>query len=411
MKRLAWFIAKKERAEHKSSQNIMVHIATAAVAVSIAVVVITLAIIFGFKEEISVLVSGTTADVTISNPYGRRQPENYPIYDSKELQNLISSDVNICQIERYAVRNAIVRGKDGASGIMIKGVDSEADLKLFTKRLKEGNLPRMEETRRKEVLLSQSLASKIGATAESRVEILLMEGDTPRREVFKVCGIYHSVFGEEGEALALTDIRNVQKLNGWEPSQISGYACRLHDSNISEECADITNLRLMHEYNGEEDIAATSSREEHAIIFGWLETHDVNATVILAIMLVVAIFNIVTALLILVLERTRIVGILLSLGMQNKTIRRIFIHHAAHITFRGVVAGNILALGLLLLQKYLHIVKLDETGYLLSEVPVSLGAGWIVAINILFILIILVVTHLATAIVGRIKVADAIKYS
>ena len=128
-------------------------------------------------------------------------------------------------------------------------------------------------------------------------------------------------------------------------------------------------------------------------------------------MLIVAIFNMVTAMLILVLERTRMVGILKSMGMQNRTIRRIFAHRALRIIARGVVIGNILALALLLAQKYLHLIKLDEEGYFLSEIPVSLGAWWIVATNLIFVLIILAATYLATSIVGRIKVAEAIKYS
>ena len=394
-----------------SSKNMMVHIATAAVAVSIAVAVISLSVIFGFKEQITSLVSAVTSDITISNPQSQRQPEHHPINDSDTLRNLILSDANVSYIERYAIRNGIVRGKEGAAGIMLRGIDKDADIGLFSERLESGSTPRFEEARRKEVLLSQSLASQIGASTDSRIEIIIIEGDTPRRELFKVCGIYRSALGEEGSALALTDIRNVQKINGWLPSQITGYACRLDNSDLSIESADILNLRLLHEYEGEENIAATSSQELHADIFGWLETHDINATVIRSIMLIVAIFNVVTALLILVLERTRMVGTLKSLGMQNKTLRRIFTYQAAQIIIRGAVIGNIVAMVLLLAQRYLHIVKLDESGYFLSEIPVSLGAGWIVAINILFIAIILTITHIATAIVGRIKVADAIKYS
>ena len=394
-----------------SSQNAMMRIATAAVAVSVAVVIISLSVVFGFKSQISALISGTVADITVASPYGERASERYPINDNAALRDLIASTGNIAHTERYALRSGIVRGEDGAMGILLKGVGEEADTTLFAERLVEGAMPRFEEARRKELLLSQSIAEKIGAKCDSRIEILLLEEDTPRREVFKVCGIYRSALGDTGAELALTDIRNVQKLNGWESHQISGYACRLHDSEFSIQSADILNLRLMREYEGEESIAATSSREKHADIFGWLETHDINAVVILTIMLVVAIFNIVTALLILILERTRMVGTLKSLGMQNSTLRRIFTYRAAQIIVIGTAIGNALALALLMIQQHLHIVKLDETGYFLAEVPVSLNGGWIVGINILFVAIILLVTHLATSIVGRIKVAEAIKYN
>lgn len=407
MRNLAQYIASRST----SSQNAMVRIATAAVAVSIAVVVITLSVILGFKEQISALVSGTMADITISNPYGERQPEQYPISDGEAMRTLLASTGNVAHIERYALRSCVVRGEESAMGLALKGVGDDADLALFAERLEEGIMPRMEETRRKELLLSKSVAEKIGAECDSRVELLLLEGETPRRELFKVCGIYRSALGETGAELALTDIRNVQKLNGWDSSQISGYAVRLYDDGLAYESANIINLRLMHEYEGEENLFAVSSQERHADIFGWLETHDVNAMVILTIMFIVAIFNMVTALLILVLERTRMIGTLKALGMQNGMLRRIFTHRAMRIVALGTAIGNVVAIGLLVVQKYLHLVKLDESGYFLDEVPVALNAGWIVAVNILFIAIIFVVTHLATSIVGRIKVADAIKYN
>ena len=244
MKGLAWFIAKREIADGGTSRNVMVHIATAAVAISIAVVIISLAILFGFKEQVSALISGITPDVkvTVLEINSKQQPELYPINDSPELRGLITSSSEVSQIERYALRNGVIRGEDGAMGIVLKGVDSEANVALFASRLESGAMPRMEEARRKEILISEQLAKKIGAQTDSRVEILLMEGEKSRRELFKVCGIYRSTLGEEGCALALTDIRNVQKLNGWEASQISGYGCRLADSQFSEFCAAEINM-------------------------------------------------------------------------------------------------------------------------------------------------------------------------
>ena len=393
------------------SNNAMVHIATAAVTVSIAVAIISLSVILGFKKQISTLVSGSVSDITVSDPFAERQPEQHPISDSESLRTILVSTANISHTERYALRSCVIRGEQGAVGIALKGIGNEADTKLFSERLESGAMPRIEEARRKEILLSKSVAEKIGATTDSRVELLLLEEDTPRREVFKVCGIYRSALGETGAELALTDIRNVQKLNGWESSQITGYACRLYNADIAEQSTDIINLRLMREYEGEENIAAISSRERHADIFGWLETHDVNATVILTIMLIVAIFNMVTTLLILIFERTRMIGTLKSMGMQKSTIRKIFTYRSARIIALGIAIGNIVAVGLLLIQQHFHLIKLDETGYFLAEVPVSLGVGWIVTTDILFATIIVAVTHLATSIVGRINVADAIKYN
>ncbi len=406
MRNLARHIASRAT----QSQNAMVHIATAAVAVSIAVVIISLSVIFGFKEQISSLVSGTVSDVTISAFTFNRQAEPSPIHDSKELQSVISSTNNVAHIERYATLGCVIRGKSGAVGIALKGIGAEAESSFLAKQMDSGTLPRIEENRRKEILLSQQTAEAIGATTNDRVELLLLENDKPRREVFKVCGIYHSSLGKTNAELALTDIRNVQKLNGWEASQISGYACLLHNSEEAELTANEINHRLVY-FESEDNLVAESSHEKYADIFSWLETHDINAMIIAIIMLIVAIFNIVTALLILVLEQTRMVGVLKSMGMQNNTLRRIFTYRTAKIIAIGITIGNIVAVVTLLAQRHLHLVKLDEEGYLLSEVPVAFDAWWMVGINIVFVVIILVATYLATSIVGRIKVAEAIKYS
>lgn len=392
------------------SQNAMVHIATAAVAVSIAVVIISLSVIFGFKEQISSLISGTVSDVTISALAFNRQAEPSPIHDSEELRKLITSTDNVAHVERYATLGCVIRGKSGAVGIVLKGIGAEAESTFIAERMEDGALPRIEENRRKEILLSKQTAEAIGATTNDRVELLLLENDKPRRELFKVCGVYHSSLGKTNAELALTDIRNVQKLNGWEPSLISGYACLLHNSEVAELTAYEINRQLV-EFESEDNLVAESSHEKYADIFSWLETHDINAMIIAIIMLIVAIFNIVTALLILVLEQTRMVGVLKSMGMQNNTLRRIFTYRTAKIIAIGITIGNIVAVAILLAQRHLHLVKLDEAGYLLSEVPVAFDAWWMVGTNLVFVVIILVATYLATSIVGRIKVAEAIKYS
>ena len=407
MRNLVRHIASRET----RSQNVMVHIATAAVAVSLAVVLVSLSVIFGFKEEISRLVSGTVSDVTVSAEVFPNISAQEPISDSEELRNLISSTENVAHVERYASLGCVIRGKIGATGIALKGIGNEANTSVIAERLESGSMPRIEESRRKEILLSRIVASAIGATTNDRVELLIWgdNNDTLRREVFKVCGIYRSALGEIGAELALTDIRNVQKLNGWDDEHISGYACRLNDSELANQTASAINQRLVN-FDSEDNLVAVSSRQQHADIFAWLETHDINAMIIAIIMLIVAIFNVVTALLILVLERTRMVGVLKSLGMQNSTIRKIFTYRTARIIGIGITIGNILAIGLLLAQRYLYLVKLEENGYFLSEVPVSFGAGWIVATNVAFLMIILAATYLATSIVGRIKVAEALKY-
>lgn len=388
----------------------MQHIAAIAVAVSIAVALISSSVMVGFRNEITSLVSSTVSDIVVAPSFSMRQPELHPVTDSEALRTLITTTDNVAHIEPYAVRGGVLRSKRGAEGIVIKGVDASADFSYYTSRLISGDMLRIEEARRKELLISENIASTLHIESGDRVELLIIEGDTPRRELFKVCGIYRSALGDIGAEIALTDLRNVQRINGWATNQISGYACRLEYPTIGAQSADILNLRLLYEYEGEEGVAATSSQEAHAEIFGWLETHDVNMAVILTIMVIVALFNMVTAILILVLERTRMIGILKSMGMQNGAIRKIFTYRASIIVVRGLIVGNIIAMLLLLLQRHLHIVQLDESGYFLSEVPVAFDAWWIVGLNLLFVMVITSVVYIATSIVQRIDVADAIKF-
>ena len=243
-----------------------------------------------------------------------------------------------------------------------------------------------------------------------RQTVLFMEEQMPHREIFKVCGIYNSALGDVGANLILTDIRNLRKINDWNEHQITGYSIRLHKPNDARATSELINLRLLHEYDGEEEIVAISSEEMHANIFSWLATHDVNEVVILTIMLVVALFNIVTAILILILEETRRIGILKCLGMTTRAIRKIFVHRAVRILAQGLLWGNAVAIALALAQKHLHIVKLDETGYFLNEVPITLDIWSILSINGLFIGVVLAIVYLATAIVSRIEIANSIKY-
>ena len=226
----------------------------------------------------------------------------------------------------------------------------------------------------------------------------------------KVCGIYDTGLNDEQATLILTDIRNVRKINGWDEWQITGYEVRTDDFDRADEVADTVNRNLFEFYDGDDNLSAVSARMLHAEIFNWLGTHDVNAAVIVTIMFVVALFNMITALLILVFERVRTIGILKTLGMTDGGIRRIFLWRAASLVARGLLWGNVAGIGLALLQKHTHAVKLDAEGYNVAAVPVDLDAGWIAGIDIGFAATILLLLAATTTIVSRIRPADTIKY-
>ncbi len=408
------FIARR-MSDRTSAQGAMTHIAATAVAVSVAVMILTLAVVFGFRREMASFISRMAAEVTVTDIRSLRSGESLPIEDTTHLREIVESaacaTADDVHIDAYIARGGVIRTENGAAGVLLKGTESAAGVAGFGSCLTQGALPRFETNRRKELILPESTAQRLGVTAGGKVELLFMEEDgTPRREVFKVCGLYSTGMEDGRAAVALTDMRNVRKINGWTEEQISGYEVRTADFDRADAVADAINDALILRYEGEDNVAAVSARMLYDDVFNWLGTHDVNAAVVITIMFVVALFNMITALLILILEQTRMIGILKTMGMRNSDLRRIFVERSARIVLRGIAWGSIVGIGSALVQQWTHIVTLDAEGYGVSAVPVELGAGWIIALDAGFAAAIVLLSAVATTLVARIRPAEAIRY-
>lgn len=403
-------IARRTAKSATSTQSTMVRIATIAVAVSITVMLVTMAVVEGFRKQIYATISDMSADITVTDLSTIYGTQSKPIKYNYSLDSIFLATEGISTIDSYAMRGCIVRSQSDAAGIVIKGVEAIEPTSITAKSVIDGSLPTFGKQRKRELLLPKQTAEQLGVTIGERVEVLTIEGDKlPHREVFKVCGIYSTV-GDLPTVIALADIRNVQKINGWQSDTYSGFEIETAEGYDTEVITESLNWNIFENYNGLESISAISAKELYAHIFAWLETHNINATVIIVIMFIVALFNMVTALLILLFERTRMVGILKSLGMNNNTVRQIFLYQAARIVGIGMAVGNALAAVLILVQKYTGVVKLDATAYYVSEVPVSIGIVDILAINTIFAAAILILLFVATAIVSRIEPSEAVKY-
>lgn len=407
---LPLFIANRTAKATTSTQSTMVRIATSAVAVSITVMLVTLAVVLGFKKEISTTISDLSSDITITDLSALYGAEVRPIKKSESLDKVLSLTEGITEVSGYAMRGGVVRSEDGAIGIVIKGIASFDSSSTIARAITSGTLPRAEKSRYKELLLPAKVATELNVEVGQRVEILTMgNNQIPGRDIFKVCGIYNAM-GDTPITIALADIRNVQKLNGWASDTFSGFEIDVADELSVEQVAEQLNWSIFEHFEGTENLSAVAASELYANIFAWLQTHDINAVVIIIIMFIVALFNMVTALLILLFERTRMVGILKSLGMDNRSVRKIFLYQAARIVGKGVVIGNCVAIALIILQKYTGVIKLDASAYFVSAVPVNIGVVEILIINTIFAAAILSLLFVATAIVARIEPAESVKY-
>lgn len=371
---------------------------------------VTLAVVLGFKKEISTTISDLSSDITITDLSALYGAEVRPIKKSESLDKVLSLTEGITEVSGYAMRGGVVRSEDGAIGIVIKGIASFDSSSTIARAITSGTLPRTEKSRYKELLLPAKVATELNVEVGQRVEILTMgNNQIPGRDIFKVCGIYNAM-GDTPITIALADIRNVQKLNGWASDTFSGFEIDVADELSVEQVAEQLNWNIFEHFEGTENLSAVAASELYANIFAWLQTHDINAVVIIIIMFIVALFNMVTALLILLFERTRMVGILKSLGMDNRSVRKIFLYQAARIVGKGVVIGNCVAIALIILQKYTGVIKLDASAYFVSAVPVNIGVVEILIINTIFAAAILSLLFVATAIVARIEPAESVKY-
>ncbi len=411
---LAFFIARRMAQPAPGNKpGVMERIAVVSVALGMAVMILAMAVIMGFKREVARKMTGFAAHVAVTDIRGVNALDAQPVRRSAHVEELIRRTDGFVAMAPYAVKGGIVRTADAVGEVMLKGVEADYDWSYFREWLVAGELPRVGgEVRTKDILLSRTLADKLLLGVGDKVEMLFVEpGEMPRRDRFKVAGVYESGMEEMDGVVVVTDIRNVQRLSEWGPDEISGYEILTRSLAGADTFARTLGRTLLYDdAEDSENLAVTSVRERYANIFDWLKAHDVNAAVVIVIMLVVAFFNMTSALLILVLERTRMIGLLKALGMRNGCLRRIFLWRASLVTLRGLAWGNAAGLGLCLVQKWTHLVKLSSEGYLLSEVPVSLGWGWWLALNAGFVAAIVALLVIPTAVVSTVKPEETIRY-
>ena len=411
---LAFFIARRTaRPTPGNRPGVMERIAVGSVALGVAVMILTLAVVIGFKREVARKMEGFASHVTVTDIRGVDALDSRPVHRSARLEALIRSTDGFVAMAPYALKGGIVRTADAVGEVVLKGVGPDYDTSLLGEWLVRGQMPRIGDSiRTKDILLSQLLADRLEVGVGDRIEMLFVDGgERPRRDRFKVSGIYASGLDEMDRSMVFTDIRNVQRLSDWTADEISGYEIRVRALDEAPAFARTLDRTLLYdEGEGTENLAVESVTERYANIFDWLKAHDVNAAVVVGIMLVVAFFNMTSALLILVLERTRMIGLLKALGMRSRQIRTVFLWRAAFVALRGLGWGNLVGLSLCVVQHTTHLVKLNPEGYLLSEVPISLGWGWWLALNAGFIAVIVLLLMIPASIVSRIKPEETIRY-
>lgn len=415
---LAWFLALRfykhaGRDSDRKASLLAIRIATAGVALGLAVMIISVCVVKGFQTEIRAKLAGFAAHLEVLDERSFSSPESYPIVTDQALMSKIKTVPGITLVQRVSEKMGILKTNDAFQTILLKGVGADFDTTFLRQCVVEGRLPRFaKEGGTDEVIISQQVARTLGLKRGDRVYAYFVS-DAIRLRRFTIVGIYATNLSQFDERMIWTDRHTVNKLNDWDPEQSSALEIFLTEPEKTDVVQADINRLVGGMDDGRGGVYGTMSLSENpttAAVMQWLSLLDFNVLVILALMLGVAGFTTISGLLILVLERTRTIGILKSLGASNTRIRRVFLTYATLIVAKGLLWGNILGVGIVLLQRYFGWIKLDPATYYVSEVPVEINFWWIVGLNVATLVISVLALIVPSFMISRIQPAKAIRY-
>ena len=371
--------------QHFLSKKI-IRIALFGIALGLAVMIVSVAVITGFKTEIRNKVIGFGSHIQIVNYESRNSYELPPISNNQPFLGKLDSINYIKKIQVFATKPGMIKTDESIQGIVFKGVEPSYNWSFFQKNLVEGELPQLNDTNRvNEILLSENVSKllklKIG---DSAVLYFVNENEvTPRMLQLKVCGIYRTSLEEFDNLFIIGDIKQVQRLNDWQSDQVSGFEILVSDfDKIDLFEREIRSLVVDYSQENDAILRTESITRQYPQIFDWLSILDMNVWVILSLMVLVAGFNMISALLVLILERSTMIGVLKALGSPNWSIRKVFLYLSVFLTSRGMLWGNAIGIAIILLQKVFHIIKLNPATYYVDVVPVNFNIVHILLLNV-----------------------------
>lgn len=388
-----------------------IKIAVAGIALGLAAMVLSVCIVVGFKKEIRDKVIGFGSHIQITNFGNNMSYEVSPVSMTDSLRVALENNSEIKHIEVFATVPGIIKTDSEFQGVVLKGVGADYDWTFFKQNMIEGNILHKSDTS----TLNQTIISKYIA---DRLDLKLGDSfvtyfvqDPIKARKFVITGIYSTNFEDYDKLFIIIDLNLVQRINGWEKNQVSGIELMVKDySRLSETKNDLFYEMAASHDGGGQALYTRSIEEMNPMIFSWLSLLDMNVWVILILMLAVSGFTMISGLLIIILERTNMIGILKALGAHNFRIQKVFLYISSFLILKGMLWGNIIALGICILQKTLGIIKLDPATYYVSEMPVDLNPIYILLINIGALVISMAMMIGPSYLIARISPAKSIKF-
>ncbi|MBO4891714.1 MAG: ABC transporter permease [Prevotella sp.] len=411
---LPFFIAKRiynDQGDKRKVSRPAIHIATVGVAIGLAVMIVTVSVVLGFKHTIRDKVIGFGSHIQVQNMLTYLSSESHPILINDSVLRSYEQIEGVKHVERYCLSQGILKTDDEFLGVMFKGVGPEYDLNFLSQHMLEGKMPVFSDTAStNKLLVSKMIADKLRLKAGDRIFAYFI-GESVRTRRFTVTGIYQTNMTRFDESLCFTDLYTTRKLNDWENEQCSGAEITVSNFDQLQATADLfvekVNRKMDKDFN---TYSSQTIYEAYPQVFHWLELLDINVWIILALMVCVAGFTMISGLLIIILERTQMIGVLKALGARNKTIRHTFLWFAAFIIGQGLLLGNVIGLGIIALQRYTGLVKLDPQTYYVSEAPMEVNIPLFVLLNIATLLICVFVLIAPSYLISHIHPAKSMRY-
>ena len=408
------FIARRLYKNEQGSRKVSrpaVLIAQAGVALGLAVMLVTIAVSLGFKYEVRAKAVGFGAHLHISNYNAGHSIEGSPIAVDSVLTTVLTSFDEVSHVQCHVSKPGVFRTDDNFMVYMLKGVGQDYDLSFYEQHLKEGVLPRFSaDSISNSILISREIADKLQLSVGDRVDSYFLQGNLRARR-YMVAGIYETGFVEYDRLFVLTDLKAVQALNRWETDQVTGVEVMLTDFDKVESMNwELGNLLDRTEDSYGEEYFVQSVIDINPGLFAWLDVLDMNVWLILSLILGVSAFTMISGLLILILERTQFIGILKALGACNRTVRDIFLRFALLIVCKGMFLGNVIGLGLCVLQKAKGLITLDPQNYYLDTVPITFNWGFIIVVNVVMFVLSALVLIVPSGLISRIHPTKAMRF-
>lgn len=387
----------------------IVRIAVVGIALGICVMLLSVFITTGFKQEITAKLSGFTAHLNITAYENNAAYSGEGIHISDTLLADIRSLSGVKQVYPYVTKPTILKSNTEIHGVVLKGVDSTYQAGFYRDHLKAGEFPDFAGPRPSgDILLSATVANLLDVTVGDKLTAHFVQ-DPPRVRVFTVKGVYSTGFKEYDDMVVVCDSRHLQRLNGWESGVISGIGVELTDlKDIPQVKIEIADLLPLAE-NGD-FYRIVTLRESAPQVFDWLNLLNMNVVIILVLIVIVAGFNMVSGLLILILDKTSLIGILKALGYKNVSLKKLFLYVAVGLIVKGMVAGNVLTLVLGGIQYYFRVISLDPGSYYMDKVPVHFNIGSILLLNAGVIVVSVLMLIVPTMLISSIRPIKAIRF-